>query len=100
MNRSLPPAMVQARFQAISTAYDVLRGRSRILPSGETEHVDRKKDHHDLSSAMWRAKQRRKAELSFAMPVISDKWKDRFMLGAILFVSLTGSVSVSSVCDS
>ncbi|KAH8096791.1 hypothetical protein BXZ70DRAFT_315658 [Cristinia sonorae] len=85
LNRALPPATVQARFQSISAAYDVLRGRSRLLPSGETEPVDRKKDHHDLSSAMWKAKQRKKAELAFAAPLISDKWKDRLMLGAIFF---------------
>lgn len=87
MNRPLPSATVQARFHAISKAYDVLRGKSRLLPSGDTEPVQRRTDYHELSTAMWKAKQRKKGDLSFGAPVISDRWKDRMMLGAVIFVS-------------
>ena len=40
-------------------------------------------DYHSLSTAMWRAKQRRKAELNVGL---DDRWKDGLMFGAITLV--------------
>ncbi|TCD60927.1 hypothetical protein EIP91_009280 [Steccherinum ochraceum] len=78
---ALPPTLVHARFQSISTAYDVLRGRARLSPSQPIETARR---DHDLGAAMWKARQRKRAELAYGEGVVSDKWKDRMMLGAIL----------------
>ncbi|KAI0785711.1 hypothetical protein C8Q75DRAFT_306320 [Abortiporus biennis] len=84
VSRAVLPATAQARFQAISAAYDVLRGKSRILPSGETEPVSKDTTtYHELSTAMWRAKQRRRADLSVGG--VDERWKERMMMATIFF---------------
>lgn len=81
--RGLPAEKTQARFHAIRVAYDALRGKVPLSATGEP--MPPKKDYHDLSTAMWRAKQRRRAELNIG---IDDKWKDRLMLGVLSLVRL------------
>lgn len=81
--RGLPAETTQARFHAIKAAYDALRGKTPFSATGEA--IPPKKDYHDLSTAMWRAKQRRRAELNIG---IDDKWKDRLMLGVLSLVRL------------
>ena len=83
ISRALPPDRAQARFHAITAAYDALRGKRPLSDSGEP--IVPRRDFHDLGTAMWRAKQQRKAELNVS--VIDDKWKDRMMLGLIFLVS-------------
>ncbi|KAL4249247.1 hypothetical protein ABKN59_007236 [Abortiporus biennis] len=66
------------------SSYDVLRGKSRILPSGETEPVSKDTTtYHELSTAMWRAKQRRRADLSVGG--VDERWKERMMMATIFF---------------
>ncbi|KAI0930526.1 hypothetical protein AcV5_007215 [Taiwanofungus camphoratus] len=86
ISRSAPPDTAHARFQAISAAYATLSGKaqgaSTVDSSSSTEGV--RPDYHSLSTAMWRARQRKRAELDVGM---DDRWKDRMMLGAIILVS-------------
>ena len=86
VNRSVAPETAQARFQSISAAYDVLRGKRRVM----TNHTDSEDpvpgsvhDYHELSTAMWRAKQRRRATLNIG---IDERWKERLFFGAVLLV--------------
>ena len=48
--------------------------------------ISKAKDYHDLSTAMWRIRQSRKAELNINF--IDDKWKDRLLLGTMFLVRL------------
>ena len=85
----IPPETAHARFQAISSAYAVLSGKkpATSLDGAESEGFGTatRSSYHDLSTAMWRAKQRRRAEMDIGM---DDRWKERLMLGAILLVRL------------
>ncbi|THH17345.1 hypothetical protein EW146_g3449 [Bondarzewia mesenterica] len=81
--RLLPPPISQARFHAISKAYDVLRGRASAMDAGEGGGMPRARDFHDLSSAIWKAKQRRRAEAQLNVP-LDERWKDRVFFGALL----------------
>ena len=81
-SRTLPPEKAEARFHAITAAYDALRGKTPLSESGEP--LPRRKDYHDLSTAMWRIKQQRKAELPINL--IDDRWKDKLMLSVVFLV--------------
>lgn len=54
--------------------------------------VSPKADLHNVSSAMWRAKQRRRAELNVGM---DERWKDRLMLSLVVLVSLISRFACS-----
>ena len=91
-SRHIPPEKAQARFQAITSAYDALRGKTPLSDTGEPlqGHVHaRRPDYHDLSTAVWKLKQRRRADLSVGM--VDDKWKDRILLSVVVLVRLHGS---------
>ncbi|KAI0063646.1 hypothetical protein BV25DRAFT_1824211 [Artomyces pyxidatus] len=79
--RAYPPEVAQARFHAISTSYDVLRGRKRNTAIGEDGGASARPDSHDLSFAVWRAKQQRRADLNIPH---DDRWKDRVFFGALI----------------
>ena len=85
----IPPETAHARFQAISSAYAVLSGKKPATSLDGTDSegfgTATRSSYHDLSTAMWRAKQRRRAEMDIGM---DDRWKERLMLGAILLVRL------------
>ncbi|KAI0093409.1 hypothetical protein BDY19DRAFT_990053 [Irpex rosettiformis] len=86
VSRVLPSATVQSRFQAITHAYDVLRGKtshpSAINGDVNLSEVERAKaNFRNLETAMWRAKQQRRAELRVGL---DDRTKDAIMLGAIV----------------
>jgi hypothetical protein len=88
VSRVLPSTIAQARFQAISSAYDVLRGKT-YHPSAEnvSNEVDRAKvNFRNLETAMWKARQQRRAELRDGFG-LDDRWKDAMMLGAVVLVS-------------
>ncbi|KAA1472887.1 hypothetical protein DENSPDRAFT_839258 [Dentipellis sp. KUC8613] len=86
--RVYPPEVSQARFHAISAAYDTLRGRKPGAVADEAGS-SRRHDFHDLSNAVWRARQRQKAEkLSVGR---DDRWKDSIIFGAIF---LAGGVFI------
>ncbi|RDX39833.1 hypothetical protein OH76DRAFT_515569 [Lentinus brumalis] len=79
------PEAAHARFQAIASAYAVLSGKkpAASLDGADSEGfgTGSRTSYHDLSTAMWRAKQRRRAELDVGL---DDRWKERLMLGAVL----------------
>ncbi|EPQ57517.1 hypothetical protein GLOTRDRAFT_137826 [Gloeophyllum trabeum ATCC 11539] len=78
ISRTVSPESAQARFHAISAAYKVLRGKT-VDPSSSDINV--RKDYHDLSTAIWKEKQRRRAELKVG---VNDQWKDRLLLGSVI----------------
>ncbi|KAM5535122.1 hypothetical protein V8D89_011208 [Ganoderma adspersum] len=80
------PETAHARFQAISAAYAVLTGKKPATSfddgeAGEGFTGKARASYHDLSTAMWRERQRRKADLDVGL---DERWKERLMLGAIL----------------
>ncbi|KAI9059223.1 hypothetical protein FKP32DRAFT_1580293 [Trametes sanguinea] len=84
----IPAETAHARFQAIAAAYAILTGKkpaSSLDGTGAGEGFEGapRPTYHDLSSAMWRARQRRRAELSVGL---DDRWKERLMMGAVLLV--------------
>ncbi|EPT04956.1 hypothetical protein FOMPIDRAFT_12143, partial [Fomitopsis schrenkii] len=77
ISRAVPPETAHARFQAISAAYSVLTGKARRMADVESGTASElRPDYHSLSTAMWKAKQRRRAELNVGM---DDRWKDGLM---------------------
>ena len=87
ISRAVPPETAHARFQAISAAYAVLTGKARRMADVESGTASElRPDYHSLSTAMWKAKQRRRAELNVGM---DDRWKDGLMFGAITLVRAT-----------
>ena len=76
----LLPGTAQARFQAVTAAYDALR-RNQPLDAAPGEPERPRADFHGFSTAMWRAKQRRRAELNAGMV------ERRLMLSAVVVVS-------------
>ncbi|KAI0824075.1 hypothetical protein BC628DRAFT_1539456 [Trametes gibbosa] len=81
----VPPDAAHARFQAIASAYAVLSGKKSAgsvdgMSAGEGPAAAARTTYHDLSSAMWRARQRRRAEMSVGL---DDRWKERMMLGVV-----------------
>lgn len=86
ISRAVPPETAHARFQAISAAYSVLTGKARRMADVENSSTSElRPDYHSLSTAMWKAKQRRRAELHVGM---DDRWKDGLMFGAITLVRI------------
>lgn len=78
---ALSSEVTEARFQAITKAYDVLRkGKAKAAPMN---------DLHDLGSTVsdQRRKRhfRRRAELNVGM---DERWKERIMAGVLVGVSL------------
>ncbi|KAI8975838.1 hypothetical protein BD414DRAFT_555677 [Trametes punicea] len=86
----ISPETAHARFQAIASAYAVLTGKkpaSSLDGSdvGEGFGAAPRQTYHDLSTAMWRARQRKRAELDVGL---DDRWKERMMMGAVILVRL------------
>ena len=84
--RSLEPAERHARFQAITHAYDVLRGKSSGFPERDPyrEEVRRRKQHYEAHRA-------RRApfvhpEKEEWTPSADDRWKDRVILVVSILV--------------
>ncbi|KAI0318312.1 hypothetical protein OF83DRAFT_1057064 [Amylostereum chailletii] len=90
LSRTSPPDVAQARFHAISNAYDVLRGhRPNALVEGSSSD-GAGSAARDFRSEIWRAKQARRADLNVPF---DDRWKDRVILGAVVVVRVLPSVS-------
>ncbi|KAI0759958.1 hypothetical protein BD413DRAFT_607376 [Trametes elegans] len=81
----ISPETAHARFQAISSAYSVLSGKKPVASLDGPDEPGfagaSRQSYHDLSTAMWRARQRKRAELDVGL---DDRWKERTMLGALL----------------
>ncbi|KDQ53518.1 hypothetical protein JAAARDRAFT_39205 [Jaapia argillacea MUCL 33604] len=76
ISRVVGPEVAHARFQAIGSAYNVLRGKS---PQAVGEEP--RPQYNDLNTAMWKARQRQRAELNFGM---DERWKERLLVGTML----------------
>jgi hypothetical protein len=75
-----PPEVSEARFHAITTSYDVLRGRRTTLDPNLPDGMPHPRvDLH----ALWRAKQRRHHD---PMEPVDDRWKDGIILGSLFLV--------------
>ena len=84
--RTLPPETVQSQFQAIARAYDILSGRAAgSMSSPDTSGTDQPRRSHmnDLSTAMWKYRQARKADIDVAF---DERWKGRLLGGLLIFV--------------
>ena len=91
------PETAHARFQAISSAYATLTGKKPLSSASDGEAGDgfgreARASYHDLSTAMWRERQRRKGDLDIGF---DERWKDRLMLGAVLLVCIATPVRKS-----
>lgn len=72
--RHYPPEESQARFQAISRAYDILRGKASS--SGEPVEAT-----HKVDPIRWSARARRP---HFDDTASDERWKERVIMGAVL----------------
>ncbi|KZT26766.1 hypothetical protein NEOLEDRAFT_1062507 [Neolentinus lepideus HHB14362 ss-1] len=79
-SRSVGQDKAQARFHAISAAYKVLQGKS--TDSGSPD-VGIRQNYHNLSTALWKERQRRRADFNVGM---DETWKERLFLGSVLLV--------------
>ena len=79
--RAHPPEISEARFHAISTSYDVLRGRR---PTHDPDSPDAPLHPRVDLHALWRAKQRLRQD-PLSGPA-DDRWKDGILLGSIIVV--------------
>jgi hypothetical protein len=78
--RVYPPEISEARFHAISTSYDVLRGRRPDHdPDPPHASLHPRVDLH----ALWRAKQRLRQD---PLGPADDRWKDGVLFGSIIVV--------------
>jgi hypothetical protein len=77
--RANPPEISEARFHAVSTSYDVLRGRRTHDPDSLDVSPHSRVDLH----ALWRAKQRLRQD---PLEPADDRWKDGIILGSAVVV--------------
>lgn len=91
--RAHPPDISEARFHAISTSYDVLRGRH---PTHDPDSSDASLHPRVDLHALWRAKQRLRRD---PLGPADDRWKDGILLGSIIVVrSFPFSAVAASDC--
>ncbi|KAG0706028.1 hypothetical protein DFH29DRAFT_200210 [Suillus ampliporus] len=72
--RHYPPEVSQARFQAISRAYDILRGK--VYSSGEPVETA-----HKVDPKRWSTRSRHP---HFDDTASDERWKERVIMGAVL----------------
>ena len=80
VSRALPPELTDGRFQAITKAYDALRGKTVMTPAG----VEAKADVPQ--SAAWRRHRARRLDLDSGG---DDRWKERLLILGAVFVRLS-----------
>jgi hypothetical protein len=78
--RAYPPEISEARFRAISTSYDVLRGRHATY---DPDSPDASPQHRVDLHALWRAKQRLRQD---PLEPVDDRWKDGIIIGSLILV--------------
>lgn len=83
--RKYPAEIAQARFQSISTAYDLMRGKSAI-----TGEVLTSRERH-MDPARFRPKAPRRPH--FDETTGDERWKERVLFGATVIVSLVHSTT-------
>lgn len=81
VSRALPREVTDGRFQSITKAYDALRGRTVMNPTGFQGNPESRSS----KSAAWRAQRARRLDLDAGG---DDRWKDKMLLFGAIFVSL------------
>jgi len=76
--RAYPPDVSEVRFHAISTSYDVLRGRR---PAFDPDSPDAAPHTRVDLHALWRAKQRHRHD---PLEAVDDRWKDSIIFGSLV----------------
>ncbi|KAG1752989.1 hypothetical protein EDB19DRAFT_1627712 [Suillus lakei] len=74
--RHYPSEVSQARFQAISRAYDILRGKASSSSSGEPVEAT-----HKVDPIRWTARSRRP---HFDDTAGDERWKEKVIMGTVL----------------
>ena len=90
----VPPDIAHARFQAITHAYDALRGK---VASGSADDGSPSNPSVDLryqTTAAWRAAHRRRQQELYSSGAVDDKWKDRIILFGVISVGFWSQVLV------
>ncbi|VDB87455.1 unnamed protein product [Peniophora sp. CBMAI 1063] len=80
--RSLPPEMAHAQFQAVSRAYDVLRGKTPSMAIDDSSTGPMNRRDNDVGFEIWKARQARKADIDVTF---DERWKDKMLVGILLF---------------
>jgi len=82
---SLTPEVAQARFQSISAAYDVLRGKTLLIESGLGGPRTSNSSASYQTTAAYRAMQRRRQEL-YDTGAVDDGRKDAWIIFGVVMV--------------
>lgn len=90
--RSLPPETAHTQFQAMSRAYDVLRGKTQTMAIDDTTDGPAARSDNDVGFEIWKARQARKADIDVTF---DERWKDKMLVGLLLFVSCQSPPSVT-----
>ncbi|KXN90882.1 hypothetical protein AN958_03536 [Leucoagaricus sp. SymC.cos] len=76
---TVSPEVAHERFQAITTAYDILRGK-KPYPGASSSSSSSVEDRSYQTTAAYRAARRRRQEL-YSSGAVDDRWKDRIFMG-------------------
>lgn len=77
--------MAHAQFQAVSRAYDVLRGKAPSMAIDDASTGPMSRRDNDVGFEIWKARQARKADIDVAF---DERWKDKMLVGILLFVRI------------
>jgi hypothetical protein len=84
---SFAPGVAQARFQAISAAYDVLRGKTPLIETGLASRASNNSSTSYQTTAAYRAMRRRRQEL-YDTGAVDDGRKDAWIIFGVMMVCL------------
>ncbi|TFK44264.1 hypothetical protein BDQ12DRAFT_717428 [Crucibulum laeve] len=78
-----PLDIAHARFQAITAAYDSLRGKTPLVMDGSPANGFATQDRSYQTTAAFRAAQRRRQEL-YTSGAADERWKDKIILAGVI----------------
>ena len=85
---SVSPDIAHSQFQAIGTAYDILRRKAAAVGDATGGPSVWAREGGYPTAAAWRAaSQARRAQELYSGGKIDDRWKDRLFLGGVVLVS-------------
>ena len=82
----IPPDKAHERFQVITHAYDVLRGK-KASGSVDSDQSGPSTDLRYQTTAAWRTMHRRRQEELYKSGSADEKWKDRLIVAGVVGVS-------------
>ncbi|KAH6914441.1 hypothetical protein BKA70DRAFT_667006 [Coprinopsis sp. MPI-PUGE-AT-0042] len=98
----IAPDLAHERFQVITHAYDVLRGK-KASGSVDSEQAGPTVDLRYQTTAAWRTMHRKRTENLYKSGAADEKWKDRLIVvgvvGTIAFVLLNMVMTRRAVLD-